>query len=70
MRDPFFHGAPVGQICHYAALRYKAAYSDYEYEGIERMIKDGLRRVESEGADPDRTWDDIVRRFNQMNTGG
>ncbi|MZQ86901.1 extracellular solute-binding protein [Paenibacillus sp. 5J-6] len=70
VRDPFFHGAPVGQIYSYAALRYKAAYSDYEYEGIERMIKDGLRRVESEGADPDRTWDDIVRRFNQMNTGG
>jgi cellobiose transport system substrate-binding protein len=70
VRDPFFNGAPIGQIYSYTALRYKAAYDDFEYAGIERMIKDGLRRVESDGADPGRTWEDIVRRFGQMNTGG
>ncbi|MDU0200647.1 ABC transporter substrate-binding protein [Paenibacillus sp. MAH-36] len=70
VRDAFFHDAPVGQIYSYTALRYKAAYNDFEYEGIERMIKEGLRRVESEGADPEHTWEDIVRRFKQTNTGG
>ncbi|NHW38340.1 extracellular solute-binding protein [Paenibacillus aceris] len=70
VRDPFFNGAPVGQIYSYAALRYKAAYDDFEYAGIERIIKDGLRRVESDGADPERTWEHIVGRIRQMNSGG
>ncbi|MCZ8514007.1 ABC transporter substrate-binding protein [Paenibacillus filicis] len=70
VKDPFFNGAPVGQIYSYAAVRYKTAYDDYEYAGIERMIRDGLRRVEAEGADPDKVWADIVRRYRELNQGG
>lgn len=70
VRDPFFNGAPVGQIYSYTALRYKTAYDDFEYAEIERMMKDGLRRIESDGADPLHTWEGIVRRVKQMNSGG
>ncbi|WP_274467647.1 MULTISPECIES: ABC transporter substrate-binding protein [unclassified Paenibacillus] len=68
VRDPFFNEAPVGQIYSYTALRYQAAYDDFEYAGIERLIKDGLRHVEAEGADPELTWKNIVRQFEKMRT--
>ncbi|OXM84778.1 sugar transporter [Paenibacillus rigui] len=61
--DPFFNDAPVGQIYSYTALRYKAGYDDYDYTDIERIIRDGLRRVESDGADPNAVWQAIVRQF-------
>ncbi|MFH5187322.1 ABC transporter substrate-binding protein [Paenibacillus sp. TAB 01] len=66
VKDPFFNNAPVGQIYSYTALRYKASYDDYDYAAIEQLIRDGLRRVESDGADPDAVWAEITRQFQIM----
>ncbi|MDQ0873627.1 cellobiose transport system substrate-binding protein [Paenibacillus sp. V4I3] len=67
VHDSFFNDAPVGQIYSYTALRYKSGYDDYDYTTIERWIRDGLRRVESDGADPDLTWKGIMQQFETLN---
>lgn len=70
VRDTFFHNAPVGQIYSYPALRYKANYEEKEFSGLDRIVRDGLRRIESEGADPGEAWASVVRQIQERESEG
>ncbi|MFN0223945.1 ABC transporter substrate-binding protein [Paenibacillus sp. KR2-11] len=63
MRDGFFHNAPVGQLYSYAALRYKGGYEEPAFARLDRIVRDGLHRVEAEGADPDAVWRAIEQQM-------
>ncbi|MCG7213653.1 ABC transporter substrate-binding protein [Paenibacillus mucilaginosus] len=63
VRDAFFNGAPVGQIYSHAALRYKGEYEEAVFARLDRIVRDGLHRVEAEGADPDAVWHSIEEQM-------
>lgn len=69
VRDPFFNGAPVGQLYSYPALRYKAEYEEVEFNRMDRIVRDGLRRVEMEGADPEKVWAAVVMQIQEQEEG-
>lgn len=63
VRDGFFNNAPVGQIYSHAALRYKGGYEEAEFARLDRIVRDGLHRVEAEGADPEAVWRSIEEQM-------
>ncbi|MFD0678507.1 MULTISPECIES: ABC transporter substrate-binding protein [unclassified Paenibacillus] len=69
VRDPFFHNAPVGQLYSYSALRYKAEYEEMDFSRIDRIVRDGLRRVEGEGMDPVRAWTSVLQQIHEQAKG-
>jgi cellobiose transport system substrate-binding protein len=66
MHDPFFNDAPVGQIYSYTALRYKGGFEENDMSAVDRLVRDGLRRIESEGADPERLWTTINQAIEKQ----
>ncbi|MDF2960600.1 MAG: hypothetical protein K0S39_2335 [Paenibacillus sp.] len=63
--DPFFHNAPVGQLYSYSALRYKAEYDETDFSRMDRIVRDGLRRVEAEGMDPEQAWLSVMQQIHE-----
>ncbi|WP_246078976.1 ABC transporter substrate-binding protein [Paenibacillus piri] len=69
VRDPFFHNAPVGQLYSYSALRYKTEYEETDYSRMDRIVRDGLRRVEAEGMNPGQAWISVIQQIDEQTKG-
>ncbi|MGG4033862.1 ABC transporter substrate-binding protein [Paenibacillus cisolokensis] len=67
LQDPFFNNAPTGQIYTSAVLHYRgpAIRTEQRVRTIEgeAAVREALRRLESENADPERLWAEAEKQI-------